>query len=128
MDLARVVVGHVGDSTDLGYLEGLAGRGSFLGMDRIGLDVQLPLADRIATVATLCERGLEGQLLLSHDTATSYDALPPGCSAEEQPLWTFTTIAEVVLPALRERVVREEQIETMLVDNPRRLLTPSSAA
>ena len=124
VDLARVVVGHVGDTTDLGYLERLAGRGSFIGMDRFGLDVRLPLADRIATVAALCERGLESSVLLSHDAASSYDALPPGFGPEDQPLWTFTTIHEVVLPALREQGVSESQIETMLVDNPRRLLTP----
>ena len=48
----------------------------------------------------------------------------PGFGPEDQPLWTFTTIHEVVLPALREQGVSESQIETMLVDNPRRLLTP----
>ncbi len=124
VELSHVAVGHVGDTTDLDYLAALAERGSFLGMDRFGLDVQLPLEDRIATVAALCERGLASQVLLSHDAACYYDALPPGFGPDDQPLWTFTTIHEVVLPALRERGVSEQQIETMLVENPRRLLTP----
>lgn len=128
VDLTQVAVGHVGDTTDLGYLERLAGRGSFIGMDRFGLNVRLPLAERIEVVAALCKRGLEASMLLSHDAATSYDALPPGLGLAEQPQWNFTTIHELVLPALREQGVSESQIETMLVDNPRRLLTPAAPA
>jgi phosphotriesterase-related protein len=36
------------------------------------------------------------------------------------PNWNFTHISDDVLPALRERGVTEEQITTMMVDNPRR--------
>ncbi|MYA19318.1 MAG: phosphotriesterase [Chloroflexi bacterium] len=128
VDLTQVAVGHVGDTTDLDYLERLAARGSFVGMDRFGLDVVLPVAERIEVVAALCTRGLEASVLLSHDAATSYDALPRGLELPDHPLWKFTTIHEVVLPALRERGVSESQIETMLVDNPRRLLTPVAPA
>jgi len=39
-----------------------------------------------------------------------------------QPNWNFLHISTVVLPALRERGVSDEQIHTMLVDNPRRIL------
>ncbi len=128
VDLSRVVVGHVGDTTDLDYLGRLMARGSFIGMDRFGFAASLPLEDRIATVAELCRRGEEEQVLLSQDAATSYDALPAHLTLENQPLWRFTTIHDVVLPALREQGVSEAQIETMLVDNPRRLLTPVAPA
>ena len=36
VDLSRVVIGHSGDSTDVGYLEELIAAGSYLGMDRFG--------------------------------------------------------------------------------------------
>ena len=36
------------------------------------------------------------------------------------PQWRYTHIHEEVLPYLREHGVTEEQIETMLVGNPRR--------
>src|SRR3954452_24393851 len=41
VDLSRVVIGHSGDTTDIGYLEELIGNGSYIGMDRFGLDTFL---------------------------------------------------------------------------------------
>src|SRR5437667_2701853 len=38
VDLSRVVIGHSGDTTDLGYLEALIVNGSTIGMDRFGID------------------------------------------------------------------------------------------
>ena len=38
VDLTRVVIGHSGDTDDLGYLEELIANGSILGMDRFGID------------------------------------------------------------------------------------------
>ena len=35
------------------------------------------------------------------------------------PNWNYNHISDDVLPALRERGVSEDQITTMLVDNPR---------
>lgn len=43
VDLSRVVIGHSGDTTDLNYLEELASNGSYLGMDRFGIDTILSL-------------------------------------------------------------------------------------
>lgn len=124
VSLDHVVVGHVGDTTDLDYLTALAERGSFLGMDRFGLGVQLTHEERVHTVAALCERGLASQILLSHDAATYYDALPEAFELAQHPDWHFRTIPERVVPELRALGVSEEQIQTMLVDNPRRMLTP----
>ncbi len=42
VDLRRVIIGHSGDSEDLDYLTKLADRGSYLGMDRFGIDIILP--------------------------------------------------------------------------------------
>jgi len=39
--------------------------------------------------------------------------------SEPLPNWNLTHISKDVLPALRERGVKEDQITTMLVDNPR---------
>ena len=52
VDLSRVVIGHSGDTTDLGYLEELIANGSYIGMDRFGVDVFLPFEERVNTVAT----------------------------------------------------------------------------
>ena len=60
VDLRRVVIGHSGDTTDLRYLEALADAGSYLGMDRFGLEMLLSFEQRVDTVAALCRLGLMG--------------------------------------------------------------------
>ncbi len=122
VDLSRVVIGHSGDSTDLDYLEELANAGSTLGMDRFGLDTYCPTAQRVDTVAKMCERGFAPQLVLSHDTACHFDWFEDEFIMQAQPNWHFLHISRDVLPMLRLRGVDDEQIRTMLVDNPRKLL------
>lgn len=121
VDLARVVIGHCGDTTDIGYLEELIDNGSYIGMDRFGVDVFLPFADRVATVATMCERGHADRMVLSHDTWCYFDALPDELTATALPNSHYLHIHNDVLPALKQRGVTDEQITTMLVDNPRRI-------
>lgn len=121
VDLSRVVIGHSGDSTDIAYLEELIANGSYLGMDRFGVDVFLPFEERVDTVARMCERGHANKMVLSHDAACFMDWVPDEAMAA-MPNWHYLHIHNDVLPALRERGVTEEQITTMLVDNPRRIL------
>src|SRR5579871_2382725 len=64
VDLSRVVIGHSGDTTDLDYLEELIANGSYLGMDRFGIDTILPFEDRVETVAKLCARGHADKMVL----------------------------------------------------------------
>jgi phosphotriesterase-related protein len=122
-DLSKVVLGHSGDSTDLDYLTELADAGCLLGMDRFGLDVITPFEDRISTVVALCERGYAGQLVLAHDAACYIDWFPPEIIPIFAPKWHFEHLFDDVLPALRERGVSDEQIDTMMVVNPRRYFT-----
>ncbi len=120
VDLTRVVIGHSGDSTDLDYLCKLADAGSYLGMDRFGLDALCPFEDRVNTVVELARRGYAEKMVLSHDAACFIDWFTEEGRAAAVPNWNFTHISDQVLPALRERGVTDEQITTMMVDNPRR--------
>jgi phosphotriesterase-related protein len=126
VDLSRVVIGHSGDSTDLGYLEELARSGSALGMDRFGVDVYCPTAKRVETVAVMCERGYADRMVLSHDAACHMDWFDDKFITEVQPNWHFLHISRDVLPMLEEAGVTKEQIRTMLVENPRRILDHQS--
>ncbi|WP_409436020.1 phosphotriesterase-related protein [Mycobacterium sp. SMC-14] len=125
VDLSRVVIGHSGDSTDLGYLEELIAAGSYLGMDRFGIDLILPFEERVNTVAAMCERGHAGKMVLSHDANCYFDALPGELSSVAAPNWHYLHIHNDVIPALRQRGVTEEQLRTMLVDNPRKIFEHS---
>ena len=118
VDLTRVVIGHSGDTTDLDYLEELIGNGSYIGMDRFGVDVFLPFEDRVNTVARMCERGHANKMVLSHDAACFMDWVPEQL-LPALPNWHYLHIHNDVIPALKERGVTDEQLTTMLVDNPR---------
>lgn len=97
VNLEKVVVGHAGDSNDLDYLMRLADTGAILGMDRFGLDLYNPTAQRVATIAALCRRGYADRMVLSHDTACFMDYFG-GAGTRPGPRWrrtgatiTFTT-------------------------------------
>jgi len=119
VDLSRVIIGHSGDTTDLDYLEELIAAGSYLGMDRFGVDNILSFDDRVDTVARMCERGHAAKMVLAHDASCYIDWLPEAALPVVLPNWHYLHIHNDVLPALRQRGVTEEQITTMLVDNPR---------
>ncbi|KAA0086452.1 phosphotriesterase-related protein [Mycolicibacterium sp. P9-64] len=121
VDLSRVVIGHSGDSTDIAYLEELIAAGSYIGMDRFGVDVFLSTEERVNTVATMCERGHADRMVLSHDACCYFDAVPDEVRSAALPNWHYLHIHNDVIPALKERGVTDEQLTTMLVDNPRRI-------
>lgn len=123
VDLTKVVIGHAGDSNDLDYLMELADTGAILGMDRFGLDLFNPTPDRVATIAALAARGYADQMVLAHDANCFIDyfgADHDAVKAAAAPNWHYTHISDDVLPALAEAGVTQEQIEQMLVANPRR--------
>ena len=65
VNLSKVMIGHAGDSNDLDYLTELADQGVLLGMDRFGLDLFNPGAERIKTIAALAARGYAASMVLS---------------------------------------------------------------
>jgi phosphotriesterase-related protein len=121
VDLSRVIIGHSGDSTDMDYLSRLLGRGSYIGMDRFGLDMFLPTADRVATIAKLCKMGHADKMILSHDANSYMDWFERPLIEMTAPDWHYNFIPDTVIPALLESGVTEDQIRQMTVDNPRRI-------
>ncbi len=121
VDLTRVVVGHSGDSSDLDYLRELMDNGSMIGMDRFGVDAYSSFDQRVAVVVDLCAQGYADRMVLAHDAACFMDWIDQDIKAAVLPNWHYTHISDDVLPALRERGVTADQIQQMLVGNPRRL-------
>jgi phosphotriesterase-related protein len=119
VDLRRVIIGHSGDSDDLGYLRGLMERGSTIGMDRFGLDHFLPTEKRVEVLARLCVEGYAGRMVLSHDANCWSDMLSEEAKRRTRPRWHYNHISDDILPALRKAGVKDDQIEQMLVGNPR---------
>ena len=128
VDLAKVVIGHAGDSNDLGYLTELAEEGVLLGMDRFGLDLFNPTAERVKTIAALAARGYAGSMVLAHDANCFIDyfgAAHDEVRATVMPNWHYEHITDDVLPALLAAGVTQAQIDTMMVENPVRYFTPT---
>src|SRR5712692_9212511 len=119
VDLRRVIIGHSGDSEDLGYLRGLMERGSTIGMDRFGLDNFLPTEKRVEVLARLCAEGYAAKMVLSHDANCWSDMLTEEAKRRTRPRWHYNHIPDDILPALRKAGVKDDHIEQMLVRNPR---------
>jgi phosphotriesterase-related protein len=119
-DLSKVVMGHSGDTTDTDYLAELADAGCLLGMDRFGLNLEISFEQRADTVAAMCARGYAGSMVLSHDAACYIDWFGMETIPLFAPKWHFEHLFDDVFPALAERGVTQQQLDTMLIDNPRR--------
>ncbi len=125
----KIQIAHTGDSDDLSYIEGLLDKGVYIGMDRYGLDIFLPTDKRNATVLALLEKGYAERMFLSQDfdipIAAGLDWYPPEMVEQLEPVakdWSMTFLFESVIPTLKESGMTDEQLETMLVENPKRWL------
>ena len=129
VDLARVQIAHCGDSEDLDYIEGLLAKGVYVGLDRYGLEMFLPIGKRNAVAAELLRRGHAERLMISQDYCGTIDWYPPemnemAVSQGAVRNWSMTLVFEEVVPALREAgVLDDETFKTIFVDNPKRWLT-----
>jgi phosphotriesterase-related protein len=129
VDLARVQIAHCGDTDDVGYIEQLIDRGVYVGLDRYGLEMFLPIGKRNATAAELLRRGHAERLMISQDYCATIDWFPAEAEAvfESQGAirnWSMTLVFDEVVPTLREQgVLDDETFNTVFVENPRRWLT-----
>jgi phosphotriesterase-related protein len=123
VDPRKVQIAHTGDTDDLDYIEELLARGCWIGMDRYGLDIILPTDKRNATVAELAKRGYADRMMLSQDACATIDWFPEELVKQMAPEWNFTFLWRGVLPELSDAGVTDDQIDTMMRENPRGWLT-----
>ncbi|MHB8531583.1 MAG: phosphotriesterase family protein [Solirubrobacteraceae bacterium] len=127
--LERVQIAHCGDTDDVGYIEGLLAKGVYVGLDRYGLEMYLPMDKRNATAAELLRRGHAERLILSQDFCASIDWFPPEAAEAFESSgairnWSMTLVFDEVVPWLRGQGVMDDAVfETIFVENPRRWLT-----
>jgi phosphotriesterase-related protein len=126
VDPTRVVLGHSGDSSEADHLSALADQGFILGMDRFGINVETTFESRADTLVEMCRRGYADRMVLAHDAACYIDWIDPNILAL-MTQWNYLHIHDDVLPYIRERGVTDAQIDTMLVDVPRRYFENASA-
>jgi phosphotriesterase-related protein len=123
-DLKKVMIGHVSNSKDIEYHKAILAKGVYVAFDRIGLEIITPTDVIIKNVAQLCKEGYAKQIMLSHDTVNVWLGRPietPEPVLKALANWRIDFISEKVVPALKAQGVTDEQIKTMMVDNPRNL-------
>jgi phosphotriesterase-related protein len=129
VELSRVQIAHCGDTEDIDYIEGLLARGVYVGLDRYGLEMFLPIDKRNAITAELLRRGHAERLVISQDYCATIDWYPPEAKGvfEGQGAirhWSMTLVFDEVVPALHELDVMDDAtFKTIFVENPRRWLT-----
>ena len=122
-DLSRTVFSHMdGSEDDFAYQESLLERGLTLEYDLFGTENTIagPIwfpqdRARVRGIARLIEAGWIGQIVLAQDICMKVALVKYGG-------WGYGHILQRCLPLFRRAGLGEEQIATMLVDNPRRLL------
>jgi phosphotriesterase-related protein len=122
-DLAHTVLDHMNPSLrDVAYQTGLADRGAFLEYDMVGMDffyadqqAQSPSdEENAAAIARLIGLGYLDRLLISQDVFLKMMLTRYGG-------WGYAYILRHFVPRLRRHGLTEAQIDTLLVDNPRRV-------
>lgn len=101
---------HAQNVDDLDALAWAAERGAWIEFD--GLGPGATVEQHLELVQSMRERNLLDRVLLSHDGS----AYPPE-GVEPRP---FDTLFRTFLPRLREAGLREEELHTLTVKNPRR--------
>lgn len=125
----RIMIGHMCGNPSLAYHMDVLSRDVSIAFDRFGLDVFVPDEVRIATLLELLKKGYADRVMLSQDAvAYTYGrnnifSLLPANDQEKFKNWNHTNLFYRIIPALKEAGVSDEQIKTMTVDNPRRLLS-----
>ncbi|HEY7131844.1 MAG TPA: hypothetical protein VH440_06310 [Candidatus Limnocylindrales bacterium] len=119
-DPSRVVIGHCDSNPSLDYHLGIIERGATVEFDFLGMSfTPLERHGEGRIVENLCEllgRGHVERILLSQDVCHDSQLRRYGGNG-------YTYLADAFLPRLREAGVSEDEIRTITIENPRRLLS-----
>jgi phosphotriesterase-related protein len=126
----RIIIGHSCGSSDHDYHMGIAREGSYLGFDRFGLEMLHPDEERVTSLVKLIAAGAGDRVVVSHDSVWCWrgQPFPPALEAQVAEKWNVMHFSTRIVPQLRERGVTDEQIDALLIDNPRRFFTGDKLA
>lgn len=120
-DLKRVVVGHSNAiANDLPVMKALMDRGAYIQFDLLGKSptVRTRVADSDVAqgIVGMIKAGYAEKILLSQDVCTKLQLKTYGGSG-------YSYIVEYFIPYLKRLGVTDAQVHTIMVENPRRVLT-----
>jgi len=126
-DPKRIQIGHMSDNLDIRYQLETMKHGVYVAFDRMGIQVLAgcPMdEERYSVLIGLIGTGHADQMTISHDYIAHWLGRPLNVPEAALPLianWHPTHLFKNVIPALKQGGVTDEQVRTILVDNPRRL-------
>jgi phosphotriesterase-related protein len=123
-DPKRVVIGHMCGNADLKYHLAVLEKGVNIAFDRLGIDILFPDELRKACLIALLGIGYADRIMLSQDCWAYRLGRPYEFPDAVKPLlanWSYVHVFKNIIPALREAGVSENKINTLMVENPRRL-------
>ncbi|MDA1188132.1 MAG: hypothetical protein O2854_00410 [Chloroflexi bacterium] len=128
MDPKRVIMGHLDGVSDMGKIKAIAETGATLEYDRLGWEdtswvtdiydgISIPSdVQRMERFEQIIEWGFGNQLVVAHDVCFKTDWTSRGGKG-------FAHILENFVPRMKKRGFTEKQIQAILVDTPKRMLT-----
>ncbi len=119
----EVIVSHIGfEENPLDYSEQMLKRGANISFDRIGMKIFFEDDHWVKLVGNAIRKGYVNQIMISHDAAVFVYGLEE--ASGENVFDDYTYIPTVFVPKLQQEAgVTDEQISTMLEENPQRVLT-----
>ncbi len=119
-DLSRVVIGHADSYPSRDYHRAIVERGAVVEFDFLGMSFT-PLERHgegriVESICDLIAAGHADRIMLSQDVCHDSQLVRYGGNG-------YAYLATTFLPRLREAGVSDEEIRTITVDNPRRILT-----
>ena len=123
-DPRKIALSHLDPTMeDFDYADSLAKRGAYIVYDQFGMELMtyegtfLPSDEmRIRTVQEQIRRGHLKNILLSHDVAFKICLTRWGG-------FGYAHLLENIVPRMRQKGISQEQIDTILIENPKRFLS-----
>ncbi len=120
----RIIIGHSCGTDDHAYHMKIAQAGSYLGFDRFGLEFIQPDELRVSALLKLLQSGAGDRVVVSHDSVWCWRGAP--LPADLFPEDNAAHFFKQIVPKLKSGGASDAQIETLLVDNPRRFFQAES--
>lgn len=124
VDPLKIMCGHMCCNSSIEYQLEVLKRKTFIAFDRFGVEAIMPDEVRKIMLVGLIGSGYADRIMLSQDCfgcGFGRGGILPENRKRKLQNWTYTNIFRNILPALRAAGITEEQINQMMVENPRRL-------
>ncbi len=119
----QLCMNHMCGNPNVQYQRDVLDQGVYCAHDRFGLQGWLGAQtdeNRVATLCGLIDTGFIDQLFIPCDTVMAWGGKPPKWRGLMAETYDIMHMFDYVIPTLKKCGITDEQIDHMLIDNPRR--------